>query len=158
MWLNKANVELWPLALEHRAYLWNHLPCSDSQLAPLEIFSFNRFSSYENLHSLHIFGFPVNILNPKLQDGNKLPKWSYCSCSGQYMGVSPHHSSTTSCILNLTTGFVITQYHMVWNYQFVSIPNSSPDGLFADNPFNASIWKKFVKYGLERHINQEDLD
>ena len=32
------NVSLWVFALEHLAYLWNHLPCSHTRLSSFEIF------------------------------------------------------------------------------------------------------------------------
>jgi hypothetical protein len=46
------------------------------------------------------------VLDPKLQDGKKLPKWTKKSCLGMYLGASSTHSSTVGQILNLKMGYV----------------------------------------------------
>jgi transposase InsO family protein len=33
-WPKQADLELWPFALEHASYLWNHLPRLDTRLVP----------------------------------------------------------------------------------------------------------------------------
>ena len=75
-WPDQADLELWPFALEYAVYLWNNLPNKESFLAPIEAFASTKFDSYDHLHRTHVFGCPVYVLDPKLQDGKKLPKWS----------------------------------------------------------------------------------
>jgi hypothetical protein len=78
MWPDQAPfaLELWPFAMEHAVYLWNNLPNQASNMAPLELFSKSRFPSYNHLRRLHVWGCPAYVLEPKLQDGKKIPKWN----------------------------------------------------------------------------------
>jgi len=112
-WPDQADLELWPFALEYAVYLWNNLPNKDSLIAPIELFTSTKFTSYEHLHQMHVFGCPVYVLDSKLQDGKKLPKWSPRCRHGQYLRPSPNHWTTIGCILNLRTGHVSPQYHCV---------------------------------------------
>ena len=130
MWLDQANLELWPFALEHAVYLWNHLPKQHSLLASLELFSGTKFSSYNPLRRAHVWGCPVYVLDPKLQDGKKIPKWTPRSRRGQYLGVSPVHSSTIGRILNLRTGYVSPQYHVVYDDSFLLSPMLKLEDVF----------------------------
>jgi hypothetical protein len=66
MWPDTANLELWPFALAHDIYLWNHLPRIDHGLAPIELFSGTKFESHDFLQRLHVWGCPVYVLDPKL--------------------------------------------------------------------------------------------
>jgi hypothetical protein len=75
-WPEKANLELWSFALDYAVYLWNNLPKQENLLASLEIFSATKFTNYSKLNRAHIFGCPVYVLEPKLQDENKVPKWA----------------------------------------------------------------------------------
>jgi len=75
-WPDQADLSLWPFALEHAIYLWNNMPTGESLLAPLELFSSTKFPSYENLQQTYVWGCPTYVLDPKLQDGKKLPKWN----------------------------------------------------------------------------------
>jgi hypothetical protein len=68
-WPEQADLELWPFALEHAAYLWNHLPRLDTRLAPQELYTSSLFVSYDHLARLHTFGCPVYVLHPRLQYG-----------------------------------------------------------------------------------------
>jgi len=52
-WPERADLELWPFALEYAVYLWNNLPSQDSGLSPIEIFSQQKMPSYEHLRRAH---------------------------------------------------------------------------------------------------------
>jgi hypothetical protein len=75
-WPEAAQLDLWPFAMQHAIWIWNHLPRKDSKLAPIELFSKMKLSSYDHLHRLHVWGCPVYVLDLKLQDGKKLLKWN----------------------------------------------------------------------------------
>ena len=49
------------------------------------------------------------------------------------------HSSTIGRILNLTTGFVSPQYHVVYDDLFSTVTNAESGGVFAQEPFNADV-------------------
>ena len=93
-WPDAANLELWPYAMDHAVYLWNHLPRKDTLIAPEELFTGVQSVNYELLQRSHVWGCPAYVLDPALQDGKKLPKWKVHSRRGQYLGVSTGHSSS----------------------------------------------------------------
>jgi hypothetical protein len=157
MWHDQADLSLWPFALQHAVYLWNNLPNNTTNLAPLETFTGIRFSNYTHLRRLHVWGCPVYVLDPKLQDGKKIPKWEPCSRCGKFLGVSPSHSSTVGLILNLRTGYVSPQYHVVYDDEFTTVPNSESGGLLNGVcPFNADEWHRLVEAGIKRVIVVDD--
>ena len=61
---------------------------------------------------------PVYVCDPKLQDGKKLPKWAPHTHHGQFLGISPDHSSTVGYILNLITSHISPQCHIIHNDLF----------------------------------------
>ena len=72
-WPDVADVELWPLAVLHAAYVINRLPRQDSGQSPLEIFSKNTWPR-SKFHDFHVWGCPVYILDSRLADGRKIPR------------------------------------------------------------------------------------
>jgi len=107
---------------------------------------------------MHVFGCPVYVLDPKLQDGKKLPKWSpRCQC-GQFLGPSPNHSSTIGHILNLRTGHVSPQYHVVYDDQFSTVSNADSGNYFDDDVILMTVWDQLVEAGCKHYINDLDYD
>jgi len=74
MWPHKTKIDLWPLALSHAEYLWNHIPKHDSGMSPLDIFSGSSHTMHI-LRNCKVYGCLVFVLDPRLQDGHKIPKW-----------------------------------------------------------------------------------
>ena len=93
-WPAQFDAALWPFALEHAVYIWNNLPATRSGLTPAELFAGIKLPSNDAISNARVWGCPVFVLDPKLQDGKKLPKWSKRALQGVYLGVSPHHSTT----------------------------------------------------------------
>eukprot|EP00957_Ditylum_brightwellii_P138950 10591131-Ditylum_brightwellii.AAC.1 len=58
-----------------------------SGLSPIDKFS---GTVNDNIHLLssHVWGCPTYVLDPKLQDGKKLPEWSPQKRGGQFLGWS----------------------------------------------------------------------
>ena len=75
-WPQAADANIWPFAVDHAIYIWNQLPNPTHKLAPLKHFTGSTFANHHHLQRLHVFGCPIYVLDPKLQDGKKLPKWS----------------------------------------------------------------------------------
>ena len=120
-WPEQNHLTLWAYAFEHAIFLWNNLPGCTSGIAPLELFTGVSLASFAYLQRSHVWGCPVYVLDPKLQDGKKLPKWQARAHWGQYLGVSPDHSSTIGRILNLQSGFIspnIMLFMMISSLQF----------------------------------------
>jgi hypothetical protein len=124
MWPDQADLALWPFALDHAVFLWNNLPQRESKMAPIELFSGQKLTSYDHLQRLHVWGCPVYVLDPKLQDGKKIPKWQPRARRGQFLGYSKDHSTTIGLILNNATGHISPQFHVVYNDVFTSVPNA----------------------------------
>ena len=113
-------MRLWPFALTHAAYLWNMLPNSNNGLRPCEIYSGTKMD-HNVLLSEKIWSCPAYVLDPKLQDGKKLPKWDPRTRQGQYLGRSPKHASSVGLIRNLNTGFISPQFHVIYDTQFQTV-------------------------------------
>jgi hypothetical protein len=87
-WPQASSTDLWPFAVDQAIYIWNHLPASDTKLSPIELFTQTKFHNHHHLQNLHVFGCPVYVLEPKLQDAKKLPKWNRRSRRAVYLGYS----------------------------------------------------------------------
>jgi hypothetical protein len=72
----KNRDNLWPFAINYAVYMHNHLPIRDKRLSPNELFTGTVFNTYNHLTRAHVFGCPVYVLDPRLQDSKKIPKWS----------------------------------------------------------------------------------
>jgi hypothetical protein len=92
-----------------------------------------------------------------LQDGNKIPKWQPRSRRGKFLGLSTTHSTSIGLILNLRTGFVSPQYHVVYDDEFTTVPNSESGGFFDPNrPFDPVLWNRLVATGTERVVVDDE--
>ena len=73
LWPEQFDMRLWAFPLTHAAYLWNILPNAAHGLSPEEIFTGTTMNP-KALRSEKTWGCPAYVLDPKLQDGKKLPK------------------------------------------------------------------------------------
>ena len=125
-WPEHNDRDLWPLALSHAVHLHNELPSSTSRLTPHEVWTKSK-SSFSALVNAHPWGCPVYVLQPRLQDGGKVPKWEPRSRQGQYMGASPLHASTVGLVRNLRTNHISPQFHVVYDDLFDTVHASSEE-------------------------------
>jgi hypothetical protein len=72
---------------------------------------------------LHVWGCPLYVLDPKTQQGKKLPRWEPRSKRGIFVGLSQQHASEVPLVLNLGTGSITTQFHVVFNDLFTTVPS-----------------------------------
>jgi hypothetical protein len=136
-WPDVADAALWPMAVAHATYIWNHVPNENTGLSPSDIFTKTRWPN-KRYHDLHVWGCPVYVLDKKISDGQKLPRWKPRSRRCMYMGVSPTHASCVPLVLNLDTGAITAQYHVVFDDWFSTI-SSDPDSL---PDFNSTTWSE----------------
>ena len=73
LWPEAISVALWPLAILYAAYLYNYFSFDNDRLAPIE--KFCKTKSHTNVFNIHPWGCPVYILDEKLQNGQKIPRW-----------------------------------------------------------------------------------
>ena len=127
LWPEQFDMRLWPFALEHAAYLWNNIPDSSyvvnnvvTGISPIELFT-GVTQKMSTLKNEHTWGCPAYVLDPKLQDGKKLPKWDFRTRQGQYLGKSSKHASSIGLIRNLKTGFISPQFHVIYDHKFETV-------------------------------------
>ena len=117
---------LWPLAVSYAVDFYNHTPSMTSGLSPAEIF-YGAKDNRSFLKLAHPWGCPVYVLEPKLQDGFKIPKWQPRSRRGQFMGYSPVHAQSVGLIQNLRTGYISPQFHCVYDDWFETVIASTDE-------------------------------
>ncbi|GAX10397.1 hypothetical protein FisN_3Lu622 [Fistulifera solaris] len=145
-WPAETSIDLWPFAVDYAVYLWNRLPKKDTGLAPIELFS-GVTMNMDVLQKMRVFGCPCYVLDAKVQDGKKLPRWQPKSRRGQFLGMSTRHASTIGLIRNLRTGAVSSQFHVVYDERFTTIPlvqNSN-----ADDP-EPSNWEELLTFSRDK--------
>jgi hypothetical protein len=64
-----------------------------------------------------------------------------------YLGASTTHSSTVGRILNLKTGHISPQYHVVYDELFTSV-----QGELIDQVFDARHWQELIEFGGEERL------
>ncbi len=69
------DISLWPFAVKHAAWMYNRLPNQVTVITPLEMLNFTKADHKDLLHT-QVWGCPTFVLDPKLQDGKKIPKWN----------------------------------------------------------------------------------
>lgn len=72
-----------------------------------------------------VFGCPAFVLDPRLQDGHKIPQWKTRSRRGMYLGPSPQHATSVPRILNLDTHRITNQFHVVFDDRFTTVSSES---------------------------------
>jgi hypothetical protein len=63
-WPEVNDPTLWPLAMNHAVFLYNHIPRGDNGLTPLELLIRSSWSTNRAQH-LHVWGCPTYVLDPK---------------------------------------------------------------------------------------------
>ena len=119
-WPSETSLDLWPFAVDYAVYLWNLLPREPSGLSPNELF-YGIKSDHSDLRNAKVWGCPTYVLDPRLQDGKKIPRWEPRSKLGQFVGRSLIHSSSVGLIKNTATGNVSAQFHVVYDNHFTTL-------------------------------------
>ena len=95
------------------------------------------------LKHYHTFVCPVYILDLRLQTNPKgVTKWEPRSRFGIYFGHSPAHAGSVALVFNPETGLASPQYHVVFDYQFKTVPHMR-------NLTVPSNWEQVVKHSRE---------
>jgi hypothetical protein len=67
------DLSLWSFAVKHLAWVYNCFPNVRLGLSPLDLIT-RECSDYKDLLRCHVWGYPVFVLEAKLQNDQKLPK------------------------------------------------------------------------------------
>ena len=148
-WPEQSDTKLWAFALDQAVWIWNNLPRRGIMLSPYEIFTGDMYENYEHLRQARVWGCPAYVLDPKLQDAKKIPKWDPHTQREQYLCVSPEHSTTVGWVLNLKTGSVSPQYHVVYDDWFATVPNFG----FKEQEF-MEVWDDLFQNGYKDNVDE----
>jgi hypothetical protein len=96
-----------------------------------------------------VFGCPVYVLDAALQDGHKIPKWAPRACLGIFLGFLTLHSSQVPIMMNVDTGKISPQFHIIFDNKFETVVSMSSEDSLGDQ------WK--VIFCLD-HECYEDVD
>lgn len=111
-WPNAVTSNLWPYAMRMANEESKFSPGILDGISPLE--KFGQVAVSPRVKHSHTFGSPVYVLDRQLPEGKSLPKWDQKSRVGLYLGSSPRHSRRVALVLNLQTGHVSPQFHVLF--------------------------------------------
>ena len=173
-WPDMADSSLWPLAMEYAVYIYNHTPKMESGVAPIDIFSRTTVPR-QRLKDLHVWGCPTYILDPKLQDGKKIPRWKPRSHRGVFLGFGDKYASSVPLVLNATTHNISPQFHVIFDDLFSTVistldPSETPkewDDLCITSCYKTEFdyndpiriddeWLSIEELTLRRHQDSQD--
>jgi hypothetical protein len=140
-WTKMICPSLWPMAMKHAMHILNHMP-RENNVCPLDILTKTTVPRTA-LKELHVWGCPVYVLDPKLQDGDKIPKWNPRSRRALYLGLSPHHAVTVPLVLNLQTGHISPQFHVIFDDLFATVPSGEEEDS-KDMSAQEEIWENLL--------------
>ena len=152
-WPEEVSLNLWPFAIQYAVFLWNRMPKEKSGLSPLEIF-FKTKSDHQELRAAKCFRCPAYVLDPKIQDGRKLRRWSPRSHMGQFLGRSREHSSSVGLIRHLKSGGVSAQFHVVYDDHFTTVSSDYNQ----DNVPVPPNFHNLFRFSREQHYDLNDLN
>ena len=111
----------WPQAVEHSTWIHNRLPSASHGHTPLELLT-NIKSDHSDLLRSHVWGCPTYVLDARLQDKSKVPKFAHRAHLGQFMGFDTMHTSSTAALVrHLGSHNLSTQLHCVYDDKFETV-------------------------------------
>ena len=146
-WPKEHFFVLWPMAMDHAVWIWNNLPMSEG-MSPIDKFTGQK----------SVWASLCYILDPKIVEGKKIPKWDPRSRQGNFMGYSKEHASNAGVILNLQIGFMSVQYHVLHGDTFMSVAGVDENQQQAT--LDSVDWQSIIQLqgGSEIHYDEADID
>jgi hypothetical protein len=95
------DLSLCSFLVKHSVWIYNRVPNARSGLTPLELVTKEQ-SDYKDILRCHVWGCPVYVLEAKLQNDQKLPKWTRRACLRQFVGFSDEYPSLVANVRHLT--------------------------------------------------------
>jgi hypothetical protein len=142
------NLSLWSFAVKHSVWIYNHVPNARSGLTPLELVT-KEWSDFREILRCHVWGCPVYVLEAKLQNDQKLPKWNRRACLGKFVGFSDEHSSLVANIYHLTTGYISPQFHVIFDHLFETVNCTGVDDCVIESICNGLFQRNRELYAKD---------
>ena len=139
---------LWPFAMQSIIERHNRLSLDSKGRSPIE--KFTNTDVNIDPTDFHTWGCPVYILDAENQGAIGTPKWEPRSHAGIYLGHSPSHAGSVALVLNLRTGHVSPQFHVVFDDEFSTVPYLSGE----TTPPN---WDTLLNTSTEHTANNADI-
>jgi len=118
-WVDVVSSNLWPFALMNECKIANRVKQKGGSSAEAK---FAKVKQWVDLETYHLFGCPVFVLDASLQGGiGKIPRWDPHARVSIYLGHSTQHAGNVALILNIMTGHVSPQYHLVFDDDFATV-------------------------------------
>eukprot|EP00956_Cyclotella_meneghiniana_P008409 scaffold11297_cov41-Cyclotella_meneghiniana.AAC.1 len=149
-WPGQKFINMWPLAMQYAVWVHNRLPPDGYGASPEELWSGIKCHE-SHLPRAHVFGCPVYVLDPRLQDGKQIPKWDSKVRQGVFVGFSPDHSTNVPPVYNPKTQHISPQYHVIFDDHFTTVP------AFTDEVERNEIFAQLFTSSRERFVDVEDL-
>lgn len=132
-WPKAISSDLWPQAIDYVVQNYNLGP-RENNTSPADMM-FRTTTDRKAFADMHVWGAPVYVLNPKLQDGNTIPKFDPRSRRGVFLGLSKQHASNVPVVLNLETNRISAQFLVVIDDWFATVSNvvSEEDSVDPEN-------------------------
>jgi hypothetical protein len=155
-WPDTSDTQLWPMAVQHATYLYNRMPSLESGTCPYDLFTRSRFVQSQ-FTDAHVWGCPTYVLDKTIADGKKPAKWIPRSHLTAYMGMSPKHAVNVPLVLNIKTGAITPQFHVVFDDWFATIASDGTDC----PDFTDDMWSKLfgdATYSIDGDDDDDILD
>ena len=120
-WPEVSDPSMWPMAVQYATYLYNKVPDPSTGLCPDDPFTKTRWEQ-RKFHDLHVWGCPLYVLDKAVSDDKKNPCWK-----PRDHGSKPDHASTVPLVLDLDTGAITPQFHVVFDDWFTTVTTSVDD-------------------------------
>jgi hypothetical protein len=89
-WKDGIDASLWPHAVSYAAHIYSNTP--KYGVCPAGISTGSAVPRHQ-LMDLHVWGCPLYVLDPKIKQGQKLPRWKLRYKRGMFLGFSQKHAS-----------------------------------------------------------------
>ena len=146
-WPEVIKTILWPYAMQSIVERHNRLSLDANGRSPLEKFS--RTADEIDPTDFHTWGCPTYVLEEANQGAIGTPKWEPRSHAGIYLGHSPCHAGSVALVLNLRTGNVSPQFHVVYDDEFSTVP-------YLAGSVTPPNWENLVKHSSEHSVDNNN--
>ena len=150
------DLNLWPFAVDHACTIYNLLPHRSTGLTPMEFLTHVK-SDHADIRRMHVLFCPCFVLDARLAEGKKIPKFKMRSRMGQYLGTSRSHSSQVALVRNLHTEYISPQYHVLFDDDFETVYSGGSSGDEFETIVNGLFETSLETYAEEEYDDDGEL-